>query len=104
MESKSREQEQFENWFKFHADPEELHMLDTNSAGTNYLHPHTDIAWIAWQASRSALVVELPEPFVVEMGAYGDAKVVSVAEAIESIRAAGITVKGEGDEANANDS
>lgn len=90
MESKSREQEQFESWFKFHAGSDELHMLDANSAGTNYLHPHTDIAWIAWQASRAALVVELPEMVDFELL---DEKQVKAA-----IRAAGITVKGEGDE------
>lgn len=101
MESKSREQEQFESWFKFHADPEHLHMLDTNSAGTNYLHPHTDIAWIAWQASRSALVVVLPKDVTnVTNKPYEEGR----DDVIDAIENAGITVKGEGDEANANDS
>lgn len=92
MESKSREQEQFESWFKFHAGPDELHMLDANSAGTNYLHPHTDIAWIAWQASRAALVVELPES-----DAFDSTWQFKEASE-EALRSAGITVKGEWDD------
>lgn len=96
MESKSREQEQFESWFKFHAGSDELHMLDANSAGTNYLHPHTDIAWIAWQASRSALVVELPV-IAGDSKSAGDIRY-GIKQCAITIRAAGITVKGEGDE------
>lgn len=49
----------------------------------------------AFAASRAALVVELPEKFEVEMGAYGTAEVISVTEAKAALRAAGITVKDE---------
>lgn len=95
MESKSREQllrDEFEAWAK-----EKGHVTHRDGLG-RYVFSYTATAWEGWQASRAALVVELPEPFEVEMGAYGNAEVLSVAEAIESIRAAGITVKGEGDE------
>ncbi|WNJ77773.1 hypothetical protein RJE46_14145 [Cedecea neteri] len=100
MESKSREQllreqslrNEFEVWAKGKG-----HSTDRDILG-RYVFSYTSTAWEGWQASRTALVVELPESFEVEMGSYGDAKAVSVAEVIESIRAAGITVKGEGDE------
>ncbi|WP_241170088.1 DUF551 domain-containing protein [Serratia marcescens] len=50
------ERQQFEEWFKFHSDEEECtNLLQINSAGTNYLHTHTDLAWIAWKASREVL-------------------------------------------------
>ena len=38
-------------------------LLAMNESQTNYLHPHVDIAWSAWQASRDAIEIELPEPF-----------------------------------------
>ncbi|GKX40453.1 hypothetical protein SOASR014_41920 [Pectobacterium carotovorum subsp. carotovorum] len=49
--------------------------------------------WQAWQASRKAMVVELPDSFDAAMGAYGDTVVVTVSELKKSLRAAGITVK-----------
>ncbi|MGQ6288770.1 DUF551 domain-containing protein [Serratia sp. IR-2025] len=49
------ERQQFEEWFKFHSEEECTDLLQRNSAGTNYLHPHTDLAWIAWKASRELL-------------------------------------------------
>ena len=50
------ERQQFEEWFKLHSDEEECtNLLQRNSASTNYLHPHTDLAWIAWKASREVL-------------------------------------------------
>lgn len=44
-------------------------LLAMNEAGTNYLHPHVDIAWISWQASRAAIEVE-KEPEHEWMGDY----------------------------------
>lgn len=50
------ERQQFEEWVKFHSDEEECtNLLEKNNAGTNYLHPHTDLAWIAWKTSRELL-------------------------------------------------
>lgn len=34
-------------------------LLAMNEAGTNYLHPHVDIAWISWTASRAEIEIEL---------------------------------------------
>ncbi|HEJ7836566.1 TPA: hypothetical protein SMH97_004062 [Serratia marcescens] len=57
------ERQQFEEWIKFHSDEEECtNLLQRNSAGTNYLHPHTDLAWIAWQASREVLANREAQP------------------------------------------
>ncbi|EPN9502462.1 TPA: hypothetical protein I8624_005033 [Serratia marcescens] len=57
------ERQQFEEWIKFHSDEEECtNLLQRNSAGTNYLHPHTDLAWIAWQASREVLAKREAQP------------------------------------------
>ncbi len=53
-----------------------------------------DWAWKFWQASRAALVVELPENFTTSM--YGTA-LVELPFVEQAIRAVGITVKGEGD-------
>ena len=62
--------------------------------------------WQAWQASRKALVVELPN--LLQPGADGpddwylhsdpDGEYMKADDVIEALRAAGITVKGEGDE------
>ncbi|EPK7688195.1 hypothetical protein K7Y63_003799 [Serratia marcescens] len=60
------ERQQFEEWFKFHSDEEECtNLLQRNSAGTNYLHPHTDLAWIAWKASRELLANREAQPVAV---------------------------------------
>ncbi|EPK4544212.1 DUF551 domain-containing protein [Serratia marcescens] len=57
------ERQQFEEWFKFHSDEEECtNLLQRNSAGTNYLHHHTDLAWIAWKASRELLANREAQP------------------------------------------
>ncbi|MGP1293405.1 hypothetical protein ACJ8IN_23040 [Serratia sp. CY31944] len=62
------ERQQFEEWLKFHSDEEECtNLLQRNSAGTNYLHPHADLAWIAWQASRELLANREAQPVAWEM-------------------------------------
>ncbi|ELY6233086.1 hypothetical protein SNQ37_002049 [Cronobacter sakazakii] len=58
----NKSREQFESWFRrFGSEDECTNMLQLNSYGTNYLHPHADLAWIAWQASRAVAEVEIPE-------------------------------------------
>lgn len=55
--------QQFEEWLKFHSDEEECtNLLQRNSFGTNYLHPHADLAWIVWRASREALANRGAQP------------------------------------------
>lgn len=61
--------------------------------------------WAWWKKSRAALVVELPPAMGDHQVKYeGNDWNVMRGHAVKAIRAAGITVKGEGDEANANDS
>lgn len=52
MSAKMREE--FESWAI------SCHMC-TYLDGVEYRHQSTELAWMAWQASRAALVVELPD-------------------------------------------
>ncbi|MCH0685611.1 hypothetical protein KVQ01_11330 [Escherichia coli] len=51
--------------------------------------------FLAWMASRAAIEITMPESFTAEMGAYGEADVITVAEMTEALRAAGLKIKGE---------
>lgn len=83
--------EEFEKWFKFHSDEEECtNLLQRNSAGTNYLHPHADLAWIAWQASLASIVVDVPEAC-----AFNLCDLVCRDDVIKAIRSIGLSIKGE---------
>lgn len=85
----------FEAWIKFHSDEDEMNgKLERANSGSNYADSTTDICWMAWQASRAAIEVELPPtvdgsnvPFAVS--AWNANRV----EAVEAIRAVGIKVK-----------
>ena len=57
MSEKMRED--FEEWFSEYSLPCEGDWFKRDSCG-DYDSPSTHDAWKAWQASRSALVVELP--------------------------------------------
>jgi hypothetical protein len=66
-------------------------------------------AWKWWQASRAAIVIELPEGITTRqaldagyMGDYAAGMDDGIEQAANTIRAAGITVKGDSDEANSN--
>lgn len=91
----NKSREQFEAWFRrFGSEDECTNMLQLNSYGTNYLHPHADLAWIAWQASRAAIEIELPpvmriEEPAISFCAYGRAGVLS------AIYEHGLNVKGD---------
>ncbi|EOL9006623.1 hypothetical protein ACOZ3Q_000608 [Cronobacter sakazakii] len=66
-----------------------------------YVYTSTDMAWRAWQASRAAIELELPPTIEVHPLGPSAAKMFcelhknTVAECANSIRAAGIKVKGE---------
>ncbi|WP_312925288.1 hypothetical protein [Atlantibacter hermannii] len=73
---------QFEAWFHSRYDqismpPVERSMLFTNQ-------------WASWQASRAAIEIELPE-----LCAWNLCELLDKKEVVESIRAAGLTVKGD---------
>ena len=51
---------EFEEWFYEYSLPCEGDWFKMDSCG-DYDYPSTHDAWMGWQASRAALVVELPE-------------------------------------------
>ncbi|MEL4017009.1 hypothetical protein [Dryocola clanedunensis] len=63
-------------------------------AGIGYRNTPAQEAWQVWQASRAAIVVEIPEPFKLAKSSTG--LTYYYADEVDStLRAAGITVKGE---------
>lgn len=48
-------QQQFEEWAR-----SQCMQLKKDGVVTTYAYERTDLAWQAWQASREALVIELP--------------------------------------------
>lgn len=64
--------------------------------GGRYVSSLTDSVWRGWQASRAAIVVELPDYIgadTYQSAGYNEA----LDECDNAIRAAGITVKGDSD-------
>ena len=51
---------EFEEWFYEYSLPCEGDWFKRDSCG-DYDYPSTHDAWMGWQASRAAMVVELPE-------------------------------------------
>lgn len=49
-------------------------------------------SWLAWQASRASIVVELPDSVGIECNVCAD---VSIKRCEESIRSIGLSIKGE---------
>lgn len=71
--------EQFESWALSEG-------LSLNTRYGTYFHESTQKAWLSWQVSREAVVVELPGPNEVhDSGDY-------CAEAIDAIEAQGLKV------------
>ena len=58
MSEKMRED--FEEWFSEYSLPCDGDWFKVDSCG-DYDYPSTHDAWMGWQASRAALVVDLPE-------------------------------------------
>ncbi|CAM8499700.1 Phage protein [Enterobacter asburiae] len=90
---------QFEEWVKFHLgdDWSEVSMHTANG-GANYKDSYVDLAWIAWEASRAAIEIELRKPNQGSLpGDYHigyDSGAESQYESdVDAIRAAGIKVK-----------
>lgn len=73
---------QFEEWFK--------NKYHVSSDVMKIMHIKVEIAWEAWQASRAAIEIELPESFTMHSGRT---PYLYVSEVQSSIRAAGIKVK-----------
>lgn len=73
---------QFEEWFK--------NKYHVSSDVMKIMHIKVEIAWEAWQASRAAIEIELPESFTMHSGR---SPYLYVSEVQSAIRAAGIKVK-----------
>lgn len=102
MESKSREQ--FETWYRLnwgHTEDNHESMFEISECHGCYYRLGVRMAYDAWQASRAAVIVELPD---LCSCCHSEEELGLLDTCIEAVEAAGITVKGEGDEANANDS
>ncbi|HCJ27903.1 MAG TPA: hypothetical protein DHV63_01030 [Pseudomonas sp.] len=85
--------EEFEAWARKHNEslcedgigvPEDIRL---DRQGGAYIWANAESAWLAWQASRAALAVELPNP--IEVHDSGDYQM----DTIDALEAAGITVK-----------
>ncbi|EPO4897055.1 hypothetical protein ACVHUA_003469 [Proteus mirabilis] len=60
-----KSRQQFEEFIKFHMDGAEINnKFETANNGLNYADQYVDLMWIAWEALRESLEVELPEPFI----------------------------------------
>lgn len=92
----------FESWIKFHSDEDETNgKLEKANSGSNYADSTTDICWLAWQSSRAAIEIEMPD--IYQYLAEVNDETLSLAFCllaegvrkgdIAAIRAAGIKVK-----------
>lgn len=82
--------EEFEKWFL------EGNRLDSLvKKDGRYIYAPQQFMWEAWQASRRALVVEMPKQGEVTGSYDTEAFWVAVERCEDAIRAAGITVKGD---------
>nr|DAO15411.1 MAG TPA: hypothetical protein [Caudoviricetes sp.] len=91
-EVKMTSREQFELWVSgtTNSDFHRSIMLCRHENG-NYNHLETNHKWEAWQASRAAIEIELPNQFPGEY--YLDRDVIYADELIEELEQAGLKVK-----------
>lgn len=92
-EVKMTSREQFEKWVKeetgFDLWRTEYPMTEWDNQ--QYKCHQTNLAWMAWQASRAAIEIELPNQFPGEY--YLDRNVIYADELIEELEQAGLKVK-----------
>ena len=84
------EKQQFEAWINSERPKLFLNFMST-ARPPQYADPKTENLWQAWQASRAAIVVKLPEPAQWDICEV----LLDKGKTVQSIRAAGITVKGD---------
>lgn len=67
--SNEKMREEFEAWAKPHLiygdDSEDVEGFDMRMECAYYIRTETQAAWEAWQASRAAFAIVLPEPYAV---------------------------------------
>ena len=81
--------EQFEEWFS-----DGINEGMKVSASGGYENLITQTAWMAWQASRAAIEIELPDKVMVE-DEFDNGHNCAIDYCANAIRAAGLTVKGD---------
>ena len=89
--------EQFEEWYvksmlehvKWYSEDNARNDLAIDTDGS-YLRTTVRHKWEGWQASRAAIEIELPD-----VCAWNLCELLDKKEVVESIRAAGLTVKGD---------
>ena len=81
----------FEAWYAHQVGCDIRKLEECRWDGKGYRDPFAANAWFAWQASRAALVIELPEPMKANPGPLGEC---AYAQRCRSaIEAAGIKVR-----------
>lgn len=85
--SEEQMREEFEAWARIPKGDYGLPYFTIRKDDGRYIDGLSNIAWEAWQASRKALVVELPDSHPMDQG------LVYLDDCREAIEAAGITVK-----------
>lgn len=92
-EVKMTSREQFEEWIKEETglDLWRTEYPMTELDDQQYKCRQTNLAWMAWQASRAAIEIELPNQFPGEY--YLDRDVIYADELIEELEQAGLKVK-----------
>lgn len=66
------------------------------SVDGRYVNEYHQCAWLAWQASREAIEVELPEPVEIEsigVGCTFTTECYDISEVLEALRDQGLRVK-----------
>ncbi|MFV8955262.1 hypothetical protein [Serratia fonticola] len=104
MDKQTESREQFETWVAFQIGHTIEYVKGQRAATTDrYYNEYIDIPYQAWKASRESLVVELPKREAFESYPHesymiddDDGKYIPYAETVESLRAIGIRIKGEG--------
>ncbi|EPO1082289.1 hypothetical protein ACT6F8_002688 [Cronobacter dublinensis] len=85
-----KSREQFEKWMSDNG----KHPLAIEKMDKNYILATTRTQWEAWQASRAAVEIELDDKVMVE-DEFDKGHNCAIDYCAESIRAAGLKVKGE---------
>ncbi|WP_109938043.1 hypothetical protein [Proteus mirabilis] len=93
-----KSRQQFEEFIKFHMDDEEINnKFETVNNGLNYADQYVDLMWIAWQASRESLEIELPEPNPEDSGSpnFYDGYNTAISDIHDELISNGVKIKDE---------
>ncbi|OOE15164.1 hypothetical protein BSR09_00745 [Stutzerimonas degradans] len=81
---------EFEAWWRDNMNTQEM---DLHRFGDGYACHETNRGWMAWKASREALVIELP-PGVPDNPKIRQDRNKAISDCRDAIEAAGVTVRG----------